>query len=114
LYDPSAGDLPFDFAYPDYGKKERISIGPNAIMHSMAFDVTPEDLQSIKDRKAKMYVWGWIEYNDIFDDTERHRSEFCFEVVVIGNPIYQAGGFRYRKHGPFNGIDAECRYQPNR
>jgi hypothetical protein len=58
LYDPNAGDLPFDFAYPDYGKKERISIGPNAIMHSMAFDVTPEDLQSKIERQRCTYGDG--------------------------------------------------------
>jgi hypothetical protein len=112
-YDPHAGELPFDFKYPDYGNKERISIGPNAIMHTMAFDVTSKDLRSIQNNKAKMFIWGWIEYNDIFDGTGRHRSEFCFELVVVGNPIYKAGGFRYRRHGPFNGIDEECFYPPN-
>ncbi len=110
----NAGDLPIDFTYPNYGPKQRISIGPNAITHASPFELAPEDLQLIRDNKARLYVWGWIEYNDIFDGTERHRSEFCFEVVVTANPIYTAGGFRYRTHGPFNGIDDECRYRPQR
>ena len=108
-----AGDLPGDFRYPDYRVKDKISIGPNATMHSTTFDLTVEQLQMIRDGEAKLYIWGWVEYNDIFDGTERHRSEFCFEIMVVGNPIYNTPDmFRYRRHGPFDGIDDECFHRP--
>lgn len=107
------GDLPNDFRYPDYGNRDRISIGPDATMHSTTFDLTVEQLQMIRDGDSRLYIWGWVEYNDIFDGTERHRSELCFEIMVVGNPIYNTPeAFRYRRHGPFNGIDDECFYRP--
>jgi hypothetical protein len=111
-----AGDLPshFDFDFPDYSRPERMIIGPNATMHSSPFDFTTEELDQFRNGSAKCYIWGWIDYNDIFERTERHRSEFCFEIIVTGNPLYRAGGFLYPRRGPFNGFDAECMRKPNR
>jgi hypothetical protein len=106
------GDLPNRFDFPDYASPERIIIGPNATMHSSAFEFTVEELDQIRSGFAKCYIWGWIDYNDVFEGTERHRSEFCFEIVVTGNPIYRAGGFLYPRRGPFNGFDDECMRKP--
>lgn len=103
-----AGELPSKFDYPDYGTPENIIIGPNALIHSGTFDISIEQLIEMRAGIRHVYLWGWVEYNDVFGDTGRHRSECCFEILVSGNPTYKEGGFHYKRHGPFNGFDEEC------
>jgi hypothetical protein len=100
--------FPADFDYPDYANPEPMITGPNSIMHAGGFEISIEELEEMRIGLRQMYIWGWCDYNDVFDYTNRHRSEFCFELIVTGNPIYKEGGFKYRRHGPFNGFDGEC------
>jgi hypothetical protein len=106
------GALPSEFDYPDYASSEDMVIGPNAVMHAGGFDIPVETLVAMRAGKTRIYIWGWCEYDDVFEGTSRHRSEFCFEIIVTGNPIYKNGGFKYRRHGPFNGFDEECVKRP--
>jgi hypothetical protein len=108
-----AGDLPHDFTFPDYGSAERIMIGPNLQRNGLQLSIPIETMHKIREGTAHAYMWGWAEYNTIFTtDTIRHRSEFCVEIQVTGNPIYKEGGFAFRAHGPFNGFDDECYRKP--
>jgi hypothetical protein len=106
------GALPSDFDYPDYDEANEMVIGPNAVMHAGNFDISVETLIAMRAGKTRTYVWGWCDYDDVFAGTPRHRSEFCFEIIATGNPIYKNGGFLYKRHGPFNGFDDECVRQP--
>jgi hypothetical protein len=109
IWDGANGAVfPADFDYPDYTEPGPIIIAPSAIMHSVGFEINVDRLEEIRQGFRAVYIWGWCDYNDVFDDTDQHRSEFCFEVTVSGNPIYKEGGFKYRRHGPFNGFDREC------
>jgi len=107
-----AGELPADFDFPDYGPPSHIMIGPTAMMEGSSLRIPIETLQKLRAGEAHAYMWGWIDYTDIFAKTPRHRAEFCMEIEVSGNPIYKEGGFKYRAHGPFNGIDDECYRRP--
>jgi hypothetical protein len=102
------GALPSDFDYPDYEASDPFLIGPKAVMHAGVFDISVETLIAMRAGNTRTYVWGWCDYDDVFAGTPRHRSEFCFEIIVTGNPIYKNGGFLYKRHGPFNGFDEEC------
>ena len=31
-------------------------------------------------QEEHIYVWGWVAYDDIFEDSARHLTEFCQEV----------------------------------
>jgi hypothetical protein len=97
--------FPSDSDYPDYDEPLDMVIGPNSVMHAGAFDIPVETLIAMRAGNTRIYIWGWCDYNDVFDGTPRHLSEFCFEIIVTGNPIYKNGGFKYRRHGPFNGFD---------
>lgn len=108
----NGGPLPVDFDYPDYGTAASTMIGPNAHMHGKRLDIPVETLQQMRAGNAHAYIWGWIDYDDIFANTERHRAEFCFEIEVTGNPIYKEGGFAYRMRGLFNGFDGDCYRRP--
>ena len=87
-------------------------IGPSAVMHGSSLRIPIQTMQKIRAGEAHAYIWGWFDYNDVFDKTGRHRSEFCMEIEVSGNPIYKEGGFNYRMHGRFNGIDEDCYRRP--
>lgn len=108
----NAGPIPADFDFPDYSASQRSMIGPGAIMHGDRLDITVDQLQKIRAGTGHAYIWGWAEYNDVFDGTDRHRLEFCFEIRVIGNPSYKEGGFGFALHGPFNGYDEDCYRKP--
>jgi hypothetical protein len=49
-----------------------------------------------------------------FPETPRHRSEFCFEIVVDGDVKPKSCQFLFRRHGRHNGCDDECLYEPRR
>jgi hypothetical protein len=109
-----AGDLPADFNFPNYEDDNRwhTMIGPGATMHAVHIHLPIETLKKIRAGIAHVYIWGWFDYDDVFDQTPRHRAEFCLEIEVTGNPIYKEGGFAYRVQGPFNGFDEDCYRRP--
>ena len=102
------GPLPSNFDFPDYAPGSATMIGPKATMHTGPIVLTLDQANEIRAGRTHAYVWGWIDYDDIFEDSPRHRSEFCFEIIVTGNPAYPPEPFAYRMHGPFNGYDGDC------
>jgi len=52
--------------------------------------------------RSGFYIYGWAEYDDIFPNTQRHRTEFCFEIV--STPL----GRKYIHCKKHNAIDDEC------
>lgn len=106
------GDIPANFDFTDANNPGQTIIGPDATMHGLTIDLDIDTLQKIRSNSAHAYIWGWIDYDDIFANTRRHRTEFCVEIQVTGNPIYKEGGFLYRMHGPFNGFDEDCYCKP--
>lgn len=71
--------LPSNFTFIDcWGEEEsngNTLIGPNnAIMGEFA-QFSIEELVAAKDGSMHLYIWGWIDYNDVFENTLRHRSE---------------------------------------
>jgi hypothetical protein len=107
------GPLPANFDFPDYSAASSIMIAPGAEMNGDPLIIPVERLQMIREGKGHAYIWGWFDYDDVFDGTGRHRSEFCIEIKVTGNPIYKEGGFAYALHGPLNGYDQDCYRQPS-
>lgn len=99
--------IPDDFDYPDSMRdKIRLVIGPKqTIKHFISFPVYHVD--HIFEQGKRIYVWGWVDYNDVFKDTLRHRTEFCFEMWKQGTGL----GFNIcEKH---NGSDEECYSNPS-
>jgi hypothetical protein len=52
-------------------------------------------------------LWGWAKYMDVFEDTDPHITEYCYEVVGIHQPSNQftIGFNRCEQH---NCYDKEC------
>jgi hypothetical protein len=105
-------DLGFEF--PEVGSLEvgHTMIGPRAIMHAAHIDVAAEVLEKVKNEEAHAYIWGWADYNDVFPGTSRHRTEFCFEIMVNGDPRAENCQFFFRQHQQYNGTDDQCLRKP--
>jgi hypothetical protein len=102
-----------DFTFPDGKLSEAAAIGPGGTFGTPGFFISVDDVRKIVAKSKKLYVWGWIDYNDVFDDTPRHRMEFCFDIspdeVPNGGKIYM----RFPMHSQFNGIDGDCLRLPS-
>ena len=112
----AALENPIDLGYefPEVGNSEagHTTIGPGAIIHAAHIDVPAEVLEKVKNGKAHAYLWGWADYNDVFLGTSRHRTEFCFEIFVNGDPRAEDCQFFFQQHRQHNGTDDECLRKP--
>ncbi|HEY1706877.1 MAG TPA: hypothetical protein VGG10_01330 [Rhizomicrobium sp.] len=111
------GDLDPNFDFPDGGSvvpgaPGDTVIGPGGELEShLRFPV--DKLQRAQKGKYNIYIWGWIEYDDVFDDSPRRRTETCIRLDIIGDPIEPANcTIEQVFKGPFNGADEYCYRQP--
>ena len=107
-----AGGLPADFNFPDGEKTERATIGAKGLFHTPGFFIQISDVQTVVAKNNRLFVWGWIDYNDVFEGTERRRTEFCFEIEADertnGGDFYM----RFYPYSRFNGADGDCMRKP--
>jgi hypothetical protein len=117
---------PENYSFPDLsheGKETKrgegnIStyIGPNgATALADPLVIPTQYLDMLRQKKGRIFIWGWTEYRDVFPGTPVHRTEFCNEIVMefskdVGTtsaPKVQAGlSFSlYRRH---NCMDEDC------
>ena len=104
-------DLPKDFDYPDVGAEgietEKSTIGPGQYIQ-MTIGVSLADAQAVMRQERSLFVWGWIEYDDIFENTPRRRTEVCVQVEVNAD----CRSCTPTVVGLFNGADDDCHHKP--
>ena len=93
-------------SYDDY---KPLIVGPRATALSPVISLEPSILRQVRDLQGKLLIWGWAEYDEVFEDAKRHRTEFAYLVVVSGSPASHVGFSQYKLH---NGVDADCTKQP--
>jgi hypothetical protein len=101
-------DIPGDFQFPDDPLRAIGLLGPRQTQELKPRQPLPIDILSqAAERKIKIYVWGWVEYDDVFAGTPRHRTEFAAELTVHGLPgvVCHYTLQVYPKH---NGADDDC------
>jgi len=99
--------MPGDFDFPDSRPADRDVIGPRAILTLPGMDIPAAEIEVGFSQKLRWYIWAWVEYDDIFEGTPRHRTEYCCEVTVRRHPVTNAIGIGFPNHGKFNGADGE-------
>jgi hypothetical protein len=108
------GEMPEDFSFPDLGDQTRIltMIGPRATIASVEFKFEASDPRALKvfEGKTHLYLWGWAEYDDIFEGTPRHRTEFCYEIFFVGAAFPGKAQLAHRMHRLHNAADEDCKY----
>lgn len=103
-----------DFHFQDIGTStERgasLTIGPNGGGSSGPHNLTAGSVGAIFRKTMFGYIYGWVEYDDIFEDTPRRRMEFCYQILVEG----QGAGLRFSitAHTSYNNNDGDCRHPP--
>lgn len=87
----------FDFDYSTEQKGGGL-IGPHfTVMGGLAPQqpspgITTKDILDVQAGRKHLYLWGWARYFDVFPNTPRHISRFCWFITPTGNPLtYHAG-----------------------
>lgn len=112
--------IPDDYTFPDLAEREDwpMDHGPKSMFYGDPLNFSEETVNNTIAGHGRIYVWGWVEYNDIFD-TYRHRTEFCDEVVIksiddedIGISGMGIRSIGIRSHKKHNGADDYCLKKP--
>jgi hypothetical protein len=95
------------FDFPDQGNDSRAVIGPKATLHTASQSISAASVGQIVAGVDRWFIWGWVDYDDIFIETKRHRTEFCFEVTArrLPNAEIVVG---FSMHRRFNATDDDC------
>ena len=111
--------IPSEFDFPDfdevgnrvlsYDAYKPLIVGPRATSLAPILDIEPGVLRQARDLQGRVLVWGWAEFDEVFGDAKRHRTEFCYQLVVSGSPASWVGFSQYRA---FNGVDEDCTKKP--
>jgi hypothetical protein len=100
--------IPADFGFPDSETFGYGLIGPQIEWHTPSKSISAAELEAIGPAQPKWFLWGWVEYNDIFFSTIRHRTEICFEIerrrLATTNEFW-AGFVAYSR---FNSAEEDC------
>lgn len=115
-------DLPDDFGFPDQWtegtpEKDKVlprpsSLGPTSTIECGPVFIHIVDVGHILDGTRSAFVYGWVEYNDMFSE-KRHRTEYCFEVLANGTVRnVEEVTPTLRTYRLFNGAEEECFKSP--
>jgi len=117
------GDMPAGFRFPDRTHQDLpekgTTIGPQARTY-FQIDFFVQDAIDVFEGRKKAFVYGWLEYDDIFPDSPRHRTEFCLWIEVYADPrhsIQVVYGkpppiLTVRAYNRYNSYDDDCVYRP--
>lgn len=100
-------DMPADFHFPDSTNFGNALIGPQLIWHTPSITIPASELETPL-VGAFHYLWGWIEYDDIFSGTTRHRTEFCFKIECERLQPTNEFWVGFAPHSKFNAADEDC------
>jgi hypothetical protein len=103
--------IPPEFDYPDYvtsnnPEQTKSFVGPHHQIGSGGFECSVAELTDVKAGNKRLFFYGWVEYNDVF--RRFHRSEYCIELRVEGEPTKKDCVFGYDIIGEYNGNDRNC------
>lgn len=81
-------ELPDNFEFPYSSEPGPSFIPPNGNMSGGERILLDDDLLAVQRGEKFFYIWGKIEYRDIFDGTPTHTTLFCTQISkVLGNPL---------------------------
>jgi hypothetical protein len=109
--------IPTGFDFPDIisgnvVRPAKLMIGPKNFISANLLDIEVNYLTVAWHGGLRIYIWGWTEYRDDFWFSRLHRSEFCNEIVVEGDPANAECRFRFAIGHEHNGSGrSEC-YRP--
>jgi hypothetical protein len=64
----------------------RLFLGPKAVSFSGSVSIPPSEYENAKRGAARLFVWGRSEYSDVFEGTNPHFTQFCFQIDIRSIP----------------------------
>ena len=71
-----------EIAFCPMTRYKPLIVGPRSTALAPLLDIEPGILRQARDAQGRVLVWGWAEYDEVFGDAKRHRTEFCYQLVV--------------------------------
>jgi hypothetical protein len=99
------GDLPADFAYSYTRPPDRLFLGPMGKSDVGSVLIPMRDIQAALEERVHVYFWGRATYEDIFEGSQPHFIEFCYQLDVKGAPPNITIGFSH--YGTHNRTDED-------
>jgi hypothetical protein len=108
------GKMAEDFDFPDLPgvSIRRFVLGPKAVMNGGGVLIPADVINEAKKGNNHLYIWGWADYNDIFKNTPRHRTEFCAEVLIGNGATASNMTATLLVCEQYNGADSETMKKP--
>ncbi|MFC6790580.1 hypothetical protein ACFQE0_13785 [Methylobacterium komagatae] len=85
-----------------YAPSEPHTILAGASFHSNPRLFSQQHLIAASKSKADLYIWGWLEYDDVFIESKRHRIQFCDRIIVYGKPEFGEILLQFTLAGGYN------------
>lgn len=94
---------PPDYVIPKGSPRiQPVMAGPNSSVNGSHINIPVELVADILDHKTHYLLRGWAEYDDVFDNTPRHRTEFCYLVEFEGDLDARKMQALFHVHGKHN------------
>ncbi len=112
-------DIPDDFGFPEHGKASGVTMyipaKDSTQSAPMLMDVCVARAAWAK--QIRLYLWGWITYEDVFGlfENKKYRTQFCWEMILEGNDPYGKQGqleWRCTSYPRYSCVDEECEKNP--
>jgi hypothetical protein len=101
-------EIPPGFRFPSVGNVFSTFVGPKQYFLIADIILSVDSLITAKASHTWFYMYGWVDYDDVFFLTPRHRTEFCNRIFPYGDPSKEDCDFGYFFHSDHNGADNEC------
>ena len=116
LYFPATASIAAPPTFEDLGTDESpFVLGPKDKTKGARAIVPPYIISGVQGGKVRLVFWGWAAYRDIFPNTPRHITMFCYEIAEILGDLSRAEGqihVRYKPCAqPHDCADEECKGQ---
>jgi len=77
-----SGPMPtgFDYAYGD--SSALMFLGPQATEWSAPIEIPPHVATAALSGNLRIFIWGRVDYQDIFNDSRPHFTEWCYRLHI--------------------------------
>lgn len=83
-YHLSDKPLPDDFDFPHATKDLMPTIaGPKTLVEATPGSISSDELAAVQAGRKYFYIWGWAEYHDMFEGTQKHITRFCNQLTQV-------------------------------
>jgi hypothetical protein len=76
-------------------------------MHTPIIRIGAGEFEPI-DGTTEWYLWGWVEYDDVFTGVIRHRTEFFFQIDRVRLSVSNEFLVGSKPYPRFNAVEADC------